>query len=193
MRWVAGIIVMLTAPAVLAAEPAIDDLKKCAEHAEPAKRLACYDKELPPAKGPDTPSAAAVDWFLSKEKLTDAPEAFIHRASGGDHPVLWGIRCRDDTTSTLLVLDTLVGNEEVSVQYRFDDKAAITASWMPSTGGQAIGLWSGRDAIPFIRAAMASKTLSVSVEPKGGSRIDVKFDIGGLEAALKPVRTACKW
>jgi type VI secretion system protein VasI len=79
------------------------------------------------------------------------------------------------------------------VEYRIDDNPARTLSFEASTDNSALGLWSGGEAIPFIKALAGGKTLIMRFTPFNESPTTARFDISGLEAELEPLRAACGW
>lgn len=79
------------------------------------------------------------------------------------------------------------------VTFRIDKQKAFTRSTDVSTDNNALGFWSGGNAIPFIKGLFGGSELLVQAMPFNSSAITFSFDISGLEELIKPLRTACKW
>ncbi len=105
-------------------------------------------------------------------------------------------RCMENTTAVMIG-----GNCHLAsgfqgygdVEYRLDDTKVKTKGFDVSTDNQALGLWSGGQAIPFLEAMMEHDVLRMRFTPFGMSRVEVSFDIAGMDEDIKPLREACGW
>jgi type VI secretion system protein VasI len=79
------------------------------------------------------------------------------------------------------------------VEYRIEKQAASSKRFTESTNNRALGLWNGSEAIPFIKKLVGADTLLVRFTPYNDNKITAKFDISGLEKAIKPLRRNCNW
>jgi len=80
-----------------------------------------------------------------------------------------------------------------TVEYRVDDKNAGKREFEASTDNSALGLWSGRKSIPFIKSMLAGKEMIFRFTPFGSSPVTARFEIDGLDEAIKPLRKECGW
>jgi type VI secretion system protein VasI len=62
-----------------------------------------------------------------------------------------------------------------------------------STDNKFLGLWRGAIAIPFIKKLFAGSRLVMRVVPYNEGPIEMVFNITGAEAAVGPLRKACRW
>ena len=145
-------------------------------------------------------------WLISEDKsaLDDTRTVVAILASttnlpgqytGSFNPTLY-LRCMENTTVAYLnmgdyFLASLQGYGRVD--YRVDEKKATFKNMEESTDNHALGLWSGRKSIPFIKELFGGKKLVMRVTPYNESPKEFEFDISGTEAAVKGLREACKW
>lgn len=149
-------------------------------------------------------SAAAVgSWHVQEEisPLDDSKNVGLWTESLEPIPDTFGrlvtptlvLRCQENKTSVYIDWSTYLGIDEIQIIYRIDKLPAETRRWRISTNFEAIGLWSGGSAIPFIRGLFDHKTLLARVTPYGESPVTVIFNIAGLKAAAAPLMEACHW
>lgn len=106
------------------------------------------------------------------------------------------LRCKENTTNAFI---TFAGNFMADIQgygrvrYRLDSDAAVTKRMQVSTDNEALGLWSGGTAIPFIKDMFGHETMILSATPYNQSAYTMSFDVKKLEEAIKPLREACHW
>jgi type VI secretion system protein VasI len=153
------------------------------------------------------PAAPVSKWSASVEKsaMTDDTNHFLSTTSTGYHqcgqfgssgPISLWIRCLEDTTAIIIS-----GNCHLAsgfdgygdVTWRTDDDKPVTRSFDASTDSQALGLWSGRQAIPAIKELFGKERLIVRFTPFGMSPVEATFDIAGLEESIDPLRQECGW
>lgn len=194
-------------------------LERCRALKTASARLGCYDSLLPPtADGAESaPAAPAVSqtpkslatgkWSVRTEtsKMADTWDVFLTlgsenlvkcRSFGGRSEMRLVLRCMENTTSAFMVGDCHFASGFQGygrVTYRVDKKKARTVSMDASTDNEALGLWRGRTAIPFIKQLIGGETLLMRATPFNESPIEVEFDIRGLEEAVKPLRESCGW
>ena len=106
------------------------------------------------------------------------------------------LRCMENRTSAYFTFNGLhmadiQGYGDVTV--RIDKRKADTHHMSASTDSEALGLWSGGRAIPFIKSLFGGENLIVRVTPYSDSPRTVEFKIAGLEEAIAPLRKACNW
>jgi type VI secretion system protein VasI len=150
-----------------------------------------------------TTLAVADNWLVQEEtsRLDDSTNVFLwteslepisDRFSGLITPTLL-IRCEENTTSIVIAWKTYLGIGESQITYRIDRLPAETHTWSLSTNFEAIGLWNGSSAIPFINRLFDKETLLARITPYGDSPVTAVFAIGGLKAAAAPLMQACHW
>jgi type VI secretion system protein VasI len=127
----------------------------------------------------------------------DAKEPVACNFSGMEKPTLI-IRCQEDTTSIYIAttgchLTSSDYNDYGHVTYRIDDKPSNTRSFDESTSNRALGLWSGGQAIPFVKAMFGHKALLTRFTPFNENPVTANFPIAGVEEAIAPLREACGW
>lgn len=177
----------------------------CAKIVSDAARLECYDLVFKKSVVSGDTSGTG-KWRVREEisKLDDTANVSLTLTSSDKHPGKFGgskestifIACRENTTSIYVsfadhfMSDNAGGGE---VTYRIDKKEAAKKSFRESSDNSVLGLWSGASAIPFIKGLVGGETLLLRAIPFSESAVTATFDIRGLENALKPLRTACKW
>lgn len=182
------------------AENGIPSLSVKAEATAGAKPAAPADdatKEEPKAR-----------WLVSKDKsaMTDTTNIFAlvpsespvmcKQYGNGSTPLSLWLRCMENTTSVIIGGDCHVasGFEGYGdVTYRLDDQKPQTRGFDASTDSSALGLWSGGNAIPFIKDMFGHDKLLVRFTPFGMSPVEATFDIRGTEAAVTDLRKECGW
>lgn len=170
-------------------------------------RLACYDKEAG-----RTPKAVPLPVILGKwrsqaetSKLTDQPtivmaldsEEIIDCGWNRGEKISLVLRCMENKTTLYFSTGCHMTASDYSsygdITYRLDDQKARTVAGAESTDNKALGLWSGGKSVPVIKQMIGKSRMVVRMTPYGESPFTATFDIAGLEAAVKPLREACKW
>ena len=191
------------------------ELLKCSAIKGGVERLACFDGLA--SKDQDAADQVAEktlndarttleNWRISigKSKIDDSETVVLMTKSTEPvyakfqkqvHPSLI-IRCERNVTSTYVVFDGLFmsdisGNGQVT--FRLNKEKPFVQSLAVSGDHQALGLWYGQTAIPFLKRIMTGDTLLVQATPHSDSPIIVTFDISGLDKQIEPLRKACKW
>jgi len=106
------------------------------------------------------------------------------------------LRCVEKTTAvTLQFGDHFMASVDDYgvVTYRLDARPAQRKDFTESTDNTVLGLWSGGDAIPFIKSLFGAKSLLVRATPFSESPIEARFNIVGTMKAVADLRKACKW
>ncbi len=191
----------------------------CATIDDSLARLVCFDKAFPrsysspaaaappnDAKADDFATAPAAveepgqDWSvdLSKSSMDDSPVVFAlllpEKVSGsgiGSADMALILRCSENTTSVILNTSMFMTEDNVPVTIRIGDGAAKKSSWALSTTNKSVGLWSGGQAIPFIKSLPDNTRLVVRIEER--NRIDAEFQLGEVGKAAAQVADACHW
>jgi type VI secretion system protein VasI len=203
--------VLLAGPA--SADATMDALRQCRVSTVDAVRLACYDRVSDPdkqqaetAEAAD-PAAEDAAWTVTTEKsaMTDDTNHYVDSASSeyqacgqyGDNAQLHVMaRCLEDTTALIVY-----GNCHFAsgfdgygqVTWRLDEDKPVTKEMQASTDNRALGLWSGKQAIPALKSFFGKERMVVRITPFGMSPIEATFDIRGLEEAVQPLREECGW
>jgi len=183
-------------------------------------RLACFDFTFG-ASGtqnqapPDGDSASVVPaqtggntgkWLkiIDKSKMTDAHNVYISLESensiagqfGTPGPAILTLRCQENTTSVLFHFnDQFVASIQGygKLEYRLDTDRMRAINTQESTNNKALGLWSGRRAIPFMKSLLGHHQLVVRATPYNASPVTITYAISGLENVIGDLRKTCHW
>jgi type VI secretion system protein VasI len=193
-----SILGLLAADTAWAVEP-----RDCAALEDGKLRLACYDEAH--RAGSRDPEGDG-KWRVTRQvsKIDDRPEVFvaveaIEPLSGPEGRTSTGIlmiSCREGNTDVFLNFGehTMAPKSALAtVTTRVDKNRARKVAMRPSRDRKALGLWSGRRAIPFVKDMLGATRLFVRALPPDEAAIDMEFEIAGLDAAIKPLREACEW
>jgi type VI secretion system protein VasI len=72
--------------------------------------------------------------------------------------VFLALRCIENKTDVVIGTDQFtMMQESVNVITRMGDNPATTTQWEVSTNSRSVGLWSGAQAIPFIKSLQDNK------------------------------------
>ncbi|WP_119458542.1 type VI secretion system-associated protein TagO [Rhodospirillaceae bacterium SYSU D60014] len=187
----------------------MDEIRKgiarCAEMASDVQRLECYDGmahqlDFTPEV---TSRITASKWRvkIDESKFDDSKSVYMYvesdepvRISRYDtvRPTFW-VRCKENTTATIVSYDHFLGSGDMLVEYRIDREPARNDRWNISTNHNSIGLWRGQQSIPFIRRLFGKDTLLVRLTPYGENPATVSFTISGLRDEIGPLAQACNW
>lgn len=175
---------------------------ECARIADPDTRLSCYDALFVT----DAPVPRAGAWQVrdTRSALDDSRRVILIVESreplrgrfGRAEPASLILRCEENTTALFVnwgghFMSDL--NRGGRVDYRIDRRPPGQVTMQASNDHMALGLWSGRTAIPFIRQLLEGEELYLRATPFSESRIEARFPIAGLETAIRPLREACSW
>jgi len=98
------------------------------------------------------------------------------------------------TRMLVQVPKTLVAGHRRSVSYRIDDKPPVkNSSWLESDDHSAVIVQDKARAIKFAKELYGAKSLLFRIEDGNFGMTEMTFSIAGLEQAITPLRTACKW
>lgn len=189
-------------PVLLALSSTAFSAEECTSLSDNQKRLACYDMKYKPVETTEI----AGKWLVSKEvsKLDDSQSVYLQvrsnekiiKRSGGSDTATLMIGCRERKTSLIIILAgeflADVGGFG-SVTYRIDNQKAKTQSFSASTDHEALGLWSGGESIPLIKALFDHNVMIVRATPYNQSPETLTFPISGLKSVIDPLRKACGW
>ncbi len=142
-------------------------------------------------------------WHVAKDKsnLDDSLNVYMHVTADNTipgtlnqpvRPKLW-MRCAENTTSFFVDWDVYIHIQNSPMTYRINSKQVQTKSFSVSTDHKALGYFSGRKSIPFIKSLFGANKLLMQVTPYGKNPAQVTFDVSDLEQAIKPLRKACGW
>jgi type VI secretion system protein VasI len=143
------------------------------------------------------------NWIVRKDKspIDDSPRVVImNRADRTEGMSGWRdrprmvLRCqRNETNLYVIVGDYLGSDGRKSVTYRFGEEAAQKASWSVSTDNDAVGLWSGGQAIPFMKRLLAVDRFVFNITPYNSAPVTAVFKTAGLRDKLAELAAACNW
>lgn len=182
-----------------------DDAHHCSTVEEKQERLECFDAAFPRYSGLRADHSKS-NWEISEEvnRLNDSIITVLSTKSnevistrlGQQWRATLYIRCQDDLTSLYLHfpghhMSDVSGHG--AVDYRVDKDLAQRVRMTASNNHEALGLWYGGVAKPFIRKIKQGDSLFVRVTPYSESPIDMTFTISGMSEAIKPIAEACYW
>jgi type VI secretion system protein VasI len=194
---------ILWAHPVLADEDVLAQAKICAEIGKDSERLECYDLIF--KKTERRAEDGAGDWQVDIEtsKLDDSKNVFMSLTSGDqikgrfgdDANMILHVVCRERKVDFYVTFgENFMSDIEGygNVTLRLDAETAFKKSMTESTDHGALGIWSP-NAISFVKTLLGHDHLLVRATPYNANAITSDFVIKGLENAVKPLRTACKW
>jgi len=215
MRVLVSLIILLAVSLPLRAQEA-PDFSNCAELNTDAVRLACYDEiargnarsqgseETENEDATIAPNSYS-NWNVRTEvsRIDDSTKVFISTNAlemssgryGGQVRFVLLMACRENSTNIWIHFGGhfMSDHQHGRVTYRIDDRNAQTKAFRESNNHEALGLWSGNSAIPFIKSMFGAERLFVQATPYSESAVDGEFDISGLEEVVQPMREACNW
>ncbi len=100
-----------------------------------------------------------------------------------------GIRCESGRTYAFVAWDSLLGPAP-RLAYRIDGDAPVESTWNASADGDA-AFFPGRT-IEFVSRLAEHDSVTAAFTPAGDS-VATLFDLSGIQAALRPIREACRW
>ncbi|SIT22627.1 type VI secretion system protein VasI [Gemmobacter megaterium] len=109
-------------------------------------------------------------------------------------PMVMMISCYENTTSiTIEGEGCFFSKYWGKVEYRLDDQPMKTVRMTESNDNRALGLWSGKQSIPFVKSLLGATKIRLRILPVNEDSIETTFNLTGLSDALAPVRKACGW
>jgi type VI secretion system protein VasI len=181
-------------------------LQICGAVEDTSQRLTCFDvltKSLPEQ---DAETADSGKWNVrtTRSPIDDSTNVFLELSGergiedqyGRDAEISLHVACRENTTSAYLVfgghfMSDIQGFGRVT--YRIDQQKAQTRNFTESTDHEALGLWNGGSAIPWVKSMFGAKRMYVEATPFSESRVSDFLPISGIENAITPLREACRW
>ncbi|TBF97416.1 type VI secretion system-associated protein TagO [Rhizobium leguminosarum] len=167
----------------------------CATTPSDSDRLFCYDKIFKPE--PAAVSSAVSKWIVENEKSKmDDSDIFNISVTADTDGALLNIRCEEKVTSLYFTLGgTFMADIENygRIRYRLDAEKTKSKSFVISTDNEALGLWSGGSAIPFVKQLLGHKTLTAEITGYNESTSTVEFDLTGIDEQIRPLRKQCGW
>ena len=179
-------------------------IASCLSIEESLSRLECYDE----AAGYNpvvTQVDGTGDWEIQLEtsKFDDSQTVLLSLESkewtncpydSAKHRLV--LACRENSTDLYIIfggcyMSDFEGGGRVT--YRIDNEPAASVSMRASSNNSALGLWDGRNSIPFIKGLLDKNALVVRASPFAENRVTSEFELGGLNEAIKPLRAACNW
>jgi type VI secretion system VasI family protein len=170
-----------------------------------AEREACFDKveKLASLRAQLDGTPVGGVWHMSQwtDDFTDekAVRVFVPstkdvyvRASRLSRPQLY-IQCLGNRTSLYFEFGTSVAARATQVRLRLDDDRAYFKPFDASSDYSALGLWTGKKAVPFVKSMFGAKRLLIGFTPIGENAVQMAFDISEIESAVQPVRRMCNW
>lgn len=207
MRWI-----VVVAMLVLASQAGAVGMASCAKIADDGERLTCYD-DVAGRIAPDDrktsiekPSGDTGKWFTNKSrsKFKDTYDVTLTLISEespdcrwGNSPAILQVRCLENTTSVVLSTPdchlTSGYGSYGDVDVRIDGGKARVWRMQEATNNRALGLWTGRSAIPRVKNMLKSRQVIMRFTPHSENPRTVEFQTSGLQAAIKPLRESCGW
>ena len=184
---------------------AFAEIANCLQLRSDTARLACYDEELGYRSRPSTAvSTSALTIQIETSDMTDQTNVFMSVEADSEMQCSWGsskprliVRCRENNTAVILSTSCHMTSSQYNtygdVLYRLGSTSAKTVTMQESTNNRSLGLWRGREAIPFISAMFGHDTMRMRTTPFSENASEFAFDISGLSTEITPLRAACNW
>jgi hypothetical protein len=138
-----------------------------------------YDQDRPTNK-------SQIALWLHSDIWVDNP-APTSRYDARGMPLL-SIQCRDGQPVFFINLNFEVPAVAVAVTYRFDDGAAVDATWK----SEAITI-APSDRVAFVRSMLGKQKLFLTITFAGSKPTSTVFEIARLDTALQALRPHCSW
>jgi len=212
---ISGVVALFAVPV-----HAQDAAKVCSAIEDSLQRLTCFDKLFPretsSAEAEKSPNGATSGvtkaeeepsgsgsispWQITEEKspLDDSVvyTAYLTAKTASTTGIGKGeafliLRCAENTTSALFSTSLFMMSERPQVTIRLGDAKAETTSWTRSTSYKAAGLWSGAQAIPFLKSLPDNTRLVLRISDN--DRLDAEFDLADVSKPIAKIREHCKW
>lgn len=187
-------------PSLAAADTSPQSMRACAQLADDAGRLACFDKiveGLPAEPVPPASNAATGKWRVDIETnpMDDSKTVALfliadEGRSDYDKPITLILRCQSNETSAFISWGDYLGSEAF-VTSRVGEADSKRRQWSLSTNSQAT-FYPGT-APAFIKELMGAGRFVAQVTPYSDSPTTAVFDTSGLAEAVKPLRETCGW
>ncbi|MBI1492528.1 type VI secretion system-associated protein TagO [Halocynthiibacter styelae] len=190
------------------AQPLAAEVAVCLPIENELDRLACYDREAGRDTQIEVTSSLESNWTVRTDVSDFDDTTSVFMSVYSEDPVRCDsyrapenirliLRCMENTTALLLQTQschlTSGHGDYGNVEYRVDSASARSREFTESTNSRSLGLWSGRTAIPFIKGLLENEKLLVRFTPFNHSPVTAEFNISGLDAAIAPLREACRW
>jgi type VI secretion system protein VasI len=193
-KWVSSIGLAILAVSGGATAGTRETPESCAKVANNYARQFCYeDLEKAGIKIPDP----VPEWVVEKEKSKmDDSETINLNLRSLEYGTTINIRCEEKVTTIYFTLGSAFmadiegyGN----IRYRLDQEKAQKKAFEVSTDNEALGLWSGKSSIPFLKQLIGHRRLTTQITAYNESATTSQFDLAGLADALEPLRRNCGW
>lgn len=136
-------------------------------------------------------SVSPIDDTLNVYLALRAEAPIVARYGNKVTPRLY-LRCSEGRTQLFVDYSFFITTQEVYPTIRIDKDQAITGEvWSMSSDHEAI--FKEGNIPEFIHSLIGKNQLFIKVTPYGESPVDTVFDLRGIEEAIKPLRSACKW
>lgn len=188
------------------AEPLAERMGECAAIAGSLKRLDCYDA-LARELAPEEPQPAEAEGAGGKWMVEQRPAGLggganvymllraVEKIPGEKEPVrpMMVVRCEDGATAVIFNFAQFIDQSRAEAAIRIDDEPLMRERLKMSGSGKAFGFWQAEEAQPFLDRLLKARRLLVQVTPFGAQPVVAEFPVGGLDAAIVPLRKACGW
>lgn len=164
-----------------------------------SEKITEYSAPSPPPPSP--PNRGVWRSTTNRSEIDDSSNIFLTVTA--DRDVLAGtfqasrptleIRCMENTTALVIDVGAYVGIGDTQVTLRIDDREPQTRTIGISTNYEAVGLWNGGTAIPYIQRLFGADRLTVRITPYGENAQTFAFPVAGLENVIGALREECGW
>jgi len=174
------------------------------------ERLACFDKIFPKANAGDVSSAASEPaqdakptsslWRIteSASPLDDSPSVVAillpqeSSSTGiGEASAYLIAACRENITSLIIKTEMFMTADAPSVTIRIGSQPATKSNWGRSSDYKAVGLWNGKDAIPFLKSLKDDEKMFLRLEDR--NRVEATFNLSRVSEVVEKISQKCKW
>lgn len=183
--------------------------EECASLPEAGARLTCFDKLFPKTNPGNSGGASA-------EPNQDAKRASLWRVTEGaspldDSPSIVAIllpqessstgigeasayliaACRENVTSVIIKTEMFMAGDAPAVTIRLGSEPAAKSNWGRSSDYKAVGLWTGKDAIPFLKSLKDDEKMFLRLEDR--NRVEASFNLSRVSEVVELISQKCKW
>ncbi len=208
MKLTAALALSICFQPFIAYAQAANSAADCAKVLENSQRLSCYDHFFPrqaegAAASSDPKPAKSWHSFSEPSSMTDTVSHWV--ASNSETPVKCNSHSPSDNLTMIISCHENKTNITIEgegcyfskywgkVEYRLDDQPMKTVRMIESNDNSALGLWGGKQSIPFVKSMLGASKIRLRIVPVSENSIETTFDLTGLSDVVAPVRKACGW
>lgn len=187
---IVGALLLLLTIVRASAEVNQAEARRCSIIVDDEKRLRCFDDLFSIKPKARDPGRDVGGWSVIEGKSTaDGRLQFSGALVVGDAALI--LRCREQKTEAAFsTQETRLGEETVSVRYRFDQQEPVKELWRASMNGHAAF---APHPVDFIRALPDGGRVFIRATTADGDNKDANFVLGDVSAIRDKIARTCNW